>query len=183
MIKLSRDFYANDTLTVAKQLLGTYLIHVVDGQEKIGKIVEVEAYIGPHDLASHASKGITPRTTIMYGPPGYAYVYLIYGMYYCMNVVTREAGYGSAVLIRALEPIKNLTERTQGPGLLCKAMQINKTLNGHDLLSDNLYVACANDAPNFTIVSRPRIGVAYAKEWAEKPFRFYIAGNPYISKK
>ncbi|MGQ3887589.1 DNA-3-methyladenine glycosylase [Legionella sp. CNM-1927-20] len=182
MIKLNRDLYANDALTVAKQLLGKYLIHVIDGQEKVGRIVEVEAYIGPHDLASHASKGITPRTKIMYGPPGYAYVYLIYGMYHCMNVVTGPDGYGSAVLIRALEPIQNITERTQGPGLLCQAMQINKLLNGHDLLSDNFYLASDGET-SFTIISRPRIGVAYAKEWAEKPFRFYIQGNEFISKK
>ncbi|WP_131781595.1 DNA-3-methyladenine glycosylase [Legionella gresilensis] len=182
MKKLNRDFYANDALTVAQQLLGKYLVHVINGQQKIGKIVEVEAYIGPHDLASHASKGITTRTKIMYGPPGYAYVYLIYGMYHCMNVVTGPDGYGSAVLIRALEPIININERTQGPGLLCQAMQINKLLNGHDLLSDNFYLA-SDDESSFTIISRPRIGVAYAKEWADKPFRFYIQDNKFISKK
>src|SRR5689334_1834978 len=99
MKKLSREFYSNDALSVAQNLLGKYLIHVINGQEKIGRIIEVEAYLGPHDLASHTSKGITPRTKIMYGPPGFAYVYLIYGMYYCMNVVTDKVGYGSAVLI------------------------------------------------------------------------------------
>ncbi|STX28803.1 DNA-3-methyladenine glycosylase [Legionella beliardensis] len=182
MEKLKREFYANDALTVAQQLLGKYLIHVVNKQEKIGRIVEVEAYLGPHDLASHASKGITPRTKIMYGPPGFAYVYLIYGMYHCMNVVTAEEGFGSAVLIRALEPIQHITERTQGPGLLCRAMHINKELNGHDLLSDNFYLAISEDSPSFTMVTRPRIGVAYAKEWAEKPLRFYIQGNPFVSK-
>src|SRR3984957_5288584 len=126
MQKLTRSFYDRDTVIVARELLGKYLVHVSQGVEHIGRIVEVEAYLGPHDLAAHSAKGLTKRTKIMFGPPGHAYIYLIYGMYYCMNVVTEAEGHASAVLIRAVEPIKNITGRTQGPGLLCKAMQIDK---------------------------------------------------------
>src|SRR6266478_5806655 len=140
MQKLPRTFYDRDTMTVAKDLLGKYLIHHSQGIEYIGKIVEVEAYLGPHDLAAHSAKGLTKRTKVMFGPPGHAYVYLIYGMYHCMNVVTEQEGHGSAVLLRAIEPIKNAEGRTQGPGLLCQAMHIEKRLNAHDLLSDDFYI-------------------------------------------
>ena len=119
----------------------------------------------------------------MFGPPGYAYIYLIYGMYHCMNVVTEPEGKGTAVLIRALEPICPLMMRTQGPGLLCRAMHINKDLNGHDLLSNNFYIADNGAAQNFSIIERPRIGVDYAKDWADKLLRFYIQDNSYVSKK
>jgi DNA-3-methyladenine glycosylase len=180
--KLSREFYNRDTKIVAKELLGKYLVHHKNGIEYVGKIVEVEAYLGPHDLAAHSAKGLTPRTKVMFGPPGHAYVYLIYGMYYCMNVVTEQEGHASAVLLRALEPIKNITQRTQGPGLLCNAMHIDKKFHGHDLLSDDLYITNTPDAKRIVIVKKPRIGVAYAGEWAAKPLRFYIKGNNFISK-
>lgn len=182
MKKLPRSFYGRDTIIVAKELLGKYLIHQAKDGKKIGKIVEVEAYLGAHDLAAHSAKGLTNRTKVMFGPPGYAYVYMIYGMYYCMNVVTEEQGHASAVLLRALEPIQNIHERTQGPGLLCKAMHIDKHLNGHDLTSENFYIADNQDQPR-TIVKKPRIGVAYAKHWAKRLLRFYIKSNPYVSKK
>ncbi|GGI77460.1 DNA-3-methyladenine glycosylase [Legionella impletisoli] len=182
MKKLSRDFYKRDTQIVAKELLGTYLIRKINDVEYIGRIVEVEAYLGEHDLAAHSSKGITKRTKIMFGPPGFAYVYMIYGLHYCFNVVTEEEGQGAAVLIRALEPVKNLTQNTRGPALLCKAMSINKTLNGHDLLSTDFYIAKPLEEPNFSIIAKPRIGVHYAKEWADCPLRFYIKDNLYISK-
>lgn len=182
MKKLPRSFYDRDTIAVAKDLLGKYLVHKTDAGIQIGKIVEVEAYLGEHDLAAHSSRGKTERTKVMFGPPGHAYVYLIYGMYYCINFVTEKEGHASAVLIRALEPIQNITLRTQGPGLLCKAMQITKKYHGHDLLSDDLYVAEAPDTQRFTIVKRPRIGVDYAKHWAKRLLRFYIKGNPYISR-
>ena len=181
MLKLPRSFYDRNTVSVAKELLGKHLVHVANGLERIGRIVEVEAYLGPQDLAAHSSKGLTPRTKIMFGPPGHAYVYFIYGMYYCMNVVTEREGHASAVLIRAVEPIKNIDGRTQGPGLICKAMEIDKRLNGHDLLSENFYVA-AGYHEAFKIVKRPRIGVAYAKHWAKRHLRFYIKNNPYISR-
>jgi DNA-3-methyladenine glycosylase len=182
MKKLSRDFYARDTTKVAKDLLGKYLVHVTDGVERIGRIVEVEAYTGIKDLASHSSKGLTKRTRVMFGPAGYAYVYLIYGMHYCMNIVTEAEGNGCAVLIRAIEPVSNIEGRTQGPGLLCKAMHINKTLDEHDLLSDNFYVADIGDKQKVTIIKRPRIGVPYAGDWASKLLRFYIKDNKFVSK-
>lgn len=182
MEKLKRAFYDRETVTVAKALLGKYLVHVSDGLERIGRIVEVEAYLGEHDLAAHSSKGLTERTKIMFGPPGHAYVYLIYGIYYCMNVVTEREGHASAVLLRAIEPIKNVAGRTQGPGLLCKAMGIDKRLNGHDLLSDDFYIAAAPEEKPPVIVKRPRIGIDYAGHWAKRLLRFYIKGNRFISK-
>ncbi|AMP90426.1 DNA-3-methyladenine glycosylase [Legionella pneumophila] len=182
MRKLPRSFYERDTVLVAKELLGKYLVHHYGLEERIGRIVEVEAYLGQHDLACHSSKGLTKRTKVMFGPAGYAYVYLIYGMHYCMNVVTEKEGIGSAVLIRALEPIKNIQDRTQGPGLLSKAMRIDSKLNHRDLLSDDFYIAEPNNPTDFTIVKKPRIGVHYAKEWANELLRFYIKDNPYISK-
>ncbi len=183
MKKLPRSFYERDTVTVAKELLGKFLIHDNGIEEKIGKIVEVEAYLGQHDLASHSSKGLTKRTEVMFGPAGYSYVYLIYGVYYCTNVVTEKAGIGSAVLLRAIEPIKNISGRTQGPGLLSKAMGIDKNLNRHDLLSDALYIAEMDNQPELTLIEKSRIGVQYARDWADKPLRYYIKDNPYISKK
>src|ERR1051325_3655107 len=122
MRKLTRGFYDDDTVAVAKNLLGKHLVRVVRGKERIGKIVEVEAYLGPHDLAAHSSRGRTKRNEIMFGPPGHAYVYFIYGMYYCMNVVTGPEGQASAVLLRALEPVKNLELSTRGPRLFCRAV-------------------------------------------------------------
>jgi DNA-3-methyladenine glycosylase len=166
---------------VARDLLGKCLVHRGDGAPRVSRIVEVEAYLGPHDLAAHSARGLTPRTRVMFGPPGYAYVYLIYGMYQCMNVVTQAEGKASAVLLRAVEPIQNVTGRTQGPGLLCRAMGIDGRLNGHDLLSRNFYIA--DDGTEVeSIVKRPRIGVDYAGHWAKRLLRFYIRGNPYVSR-
>ncbi|CEK11013.1 DNA-3-methyladenine glycosylase [Legionella hackeliae] len=182
MQKLTRKFYDRDTIVVAEDLLGKYLVHHVEGIKRIGRIVEVEAYLGQHDLAAHSSKGITPRTQTMFGPPGYAYVYLIYGIHHCVNVVTEKEGNGSAVLLRAIEPICNITARTKGPGLLCKAMQIDKRLNGHDLLSDNFFIAQMSEEKPIAIQNKPRIGVAYAKHWADELLRFYIKDNPFVSK-
>lgn len=181
--KLSRAFYDRDTVEVARELLGKYLVHVSNGIERVGKIVEVEAYLGSHDKAAHSCKGLTPRTQVMFGPPGHAYVYLIYGMYHCMNVVTEKEGHASAVLLRALEPVRNIDSRTQGPGLLCRAMNIDKNHNNQDLLSDHFYIAAPCVPETFSITKRPRIGVDYAGEWAKKLLRFYIKHNPYISKK
>jgi DNA-3-methyladenine glycosylase len=180
--KLDRAFYDRDAQTVARELLGRYLVHRVDGIERVGRIVEVEAYLGPHDLAAHSSKGLTPRTRVMFGPPGHAYVYLIYGMHHCVNVVTEAEGSASAVLLRALEPVKNLEGRTQGPGLLCKAMGIDLRRNGCDLLGGELYVAEALPMPPFRILRRPRIGVDYAGHWARRLLRFYIRDNRWVSK-
>jgi DNA-3-methyladenine glycosylase len=182
MQKLTRDFYDRDTTLVARELLGKYLVHVIDGVERIGRIVETEAYLGPHDLAAHSARGLTERTRVMFGPPGHAYVYLIYGMHHCFNIVTEHEGHASAVLLRALEPVKNLEGRAQGPGLLCKAMHIDKRQNAQDLTGDSLYIAAPAQAPRFTLVKRPRVGVDYARHWARRLLRFYIKGSPYVSR-
>lgn len=179
---LPRNFYDRDTILVAQALLGKLLVHNAGGIERIGKIVEVEAYLGEHDLAAHSSKGLTERTKIMFGPPGHAYVYLIYGMHHCMNVVTERTGHASAVLLRAVEPMKHLDGRTQGPGLLCRALEIDRRLNGHDLLSDDFFITAPDAAEKFSIVKRPRIGVDYAKHWAKRLLRFYIKDNPFVSR-
>lgn len=183
LTKLKRGFYNRDTIEVARDLLGKYLVRVDHGERRIGRIVEVEAYLGPHDLAAHTSRGITPRTRIMFGPPGHAYVYMIYGMHYCLNLVTQPSGHGSAVLLRAIEPVRGIHGRTQGPGLLCRAMNIDLHLNGCDLLGKDLYVAAARQPQaRFGIVRRPRIGVDYAGHWARRLLRFYIKGSPFVSR-
>jgi DNA-3-methyladenine glycosylase len=192
MRKLPRSFYDRDTVQVAQELLGMHLVHVVAGVERVGRIVEVEAYLGPHDLAAHSARGLTPRTKVMFGPPGHAYVYFVYGMHWCANVVTQEEGRASAVLLRALEPVKNVDGRTNGPALLCRAMGIDGRLNGHDLLSDDLYISKSGPGPlprggrgdEVRIVRRPRIGVDYAgHHWARRLLRFYVRGNPFVSRK
>ncbi len=183
MKKLARAFYDRDTVTVAIELLGKHLVHVSDGVRRVGRIVEVEAYLGSHDLAAHSAKGLTERTKIMFGPAGHAYIYMIYGMYYCMNVVTEREGHASAVLLRALEPVKNLDGTAQGPGLLCRAMHIDGSLNGHDLTSNDFYIAARARSESFEVVHRPRIGVDYARHWAKRLLRFYIKDSPFVSKK
>ena len=181
-LKLPRAFYDRDTVLVARELLGKCLVRVAKGKRRVGRIVEVEAYVGPHDLASHSARGLTSRTQVMFGQPGHAYVYLIYGMYFCMNVVTEREGHASAVLLRAVEPLANLEGRSCGPGLLCRAMHIDRRLNGHDLLSEDFFIAAADSAEKITIVKRPRIGVDYAKHWAKRQLRFYIKGSPFVSR-
>jgi DNA-3-methyladenine glycosylase len=183
MRKLARDFYDRDAILVARELLGKCLVHRDQGVERAGRIVEAEAYLGPHDLAAHSSRGLTPRTRTMFGPPGHAYVYLIYGMHHCMNVVTQAEGTASAVLLRALEPIRNIEARTKGPGLLCRALGIDRRLNGHDLTSDDFYIADDGYPSRFPIVKRPRVGVDYAGyRWSRRLLRFYIRGNQYVSR-
>jgi len=182
MGKLPRAFYDRDTVTVARELLGKRLVHRTPEGVRVGRIVETEAYVGAHDRASHSCRGLTARNAPMFGGPGYSYVYLIYGMYYCMNVVTEPEGHASAVLLRAVEPMEGITGRTQGPGLICRAMDIDRRLNGHDLLSADFHIT---DGPpmEFRIIKRPRIGVDYAGAWARRHLRFYIAGNPFVSRK
>jgi DNA-3-methyladenine glycosylase len=179
---LQRAFYDRDTVAVARDLLGKHLVHVSRGVERVGRIVEVEAYVGPHDLASHSSRGHTARTRVMFGPPGHAYVYLVYGMHCCMNVVTEREGHASAVLVRAVEPVMNIEGSTRGPGRLCKAMHIDRRLNGHDLVSDDFFIADPLGAGTPRIVKRPRVGVDYAGHWARRHLRFYIRRNPFVSK-
>jgi DNA-3-methyladenine glycosylase len=182
-VKLPRAFYDRPTLLVARDMLGKVLVHEVDGERRAGRIVEVEAYIGPEDRANHAARGCTRRTAIMFGAPGYAYVYLIYGMHYCFNAVTEREGYPAAVLVRALEPLAGLAQATSGPGRLCRALGIDGRHNGADLSGDVLYLeddgyAVADDA----IVRTARVGVEFAGAWAERPWRLYIAHSAYVSR-
>ncbi|MFA6039602.1 MAG: DNA-3-methyladenine glycosylase [Candidatus Peribacteraceae bacterium] len=183
MRPLHRSFYDRDTVIVAQELLGKLLVRRDGEVVRVGKIVETEAYLGPHDLAAHSARGRTKRTEVMFGPPGHAYVYLIYGMHHCLNVVTEGEGHASAVLIRALEPVQNLLGRSSGPGLLCAAMGIDRTWNGHDLLSDDFFIMKPDDPDErIVIIKRPRVGVGYAGRWAKRLLRFSIKGNPYVSK-
>jgi DNA-3-methyladenine glycosylase len=190
---LPRSFYDRDAIDVARDLLGKTLVRELDGERLSARIVETEAYVGPHDLACHASKGMTARNQVMFGEPGHAYVYFIYGMYYCLNLVTGRSGYPAAVLIRACEPLDGIEtmrrlrkkakkdlDLTSGPGKLCIAMGIDRTLNGADVCTKKgLFV---EDAPSVNdIVSSSRIGVDYAGEYKDKPWRFYIKNNPYVS--
>lgn len=188
--KLPRSFYEQPTLEVAKQLLGKYLVRVTETGPVVGKIVETEAYVGPEDRASHASRGRTRRTEVMFGPPGYAYVYLIYGMYYCFNVVTEREGYPAAVLVRAVEPMSPLQSRspnrsnllTNGPGKVCRYFGIDRSFNGIDLCRSVLFIEDRRTwIPPEEIAQAPRIGVDYAGRWKDMPWRFYLRGNPYVS--
>lgn len=202
MTKLKREFYSRDTLTVAKELLGKVLVHNVDGYVLKGKIVETEAYLGLADKAAHTYGGkITKRVETMYGKPGHAYVYFIYGKYFCLNTVTVKEGVPEGVLIRGIEPLegrdqmilnrfdKGIEELTRyemknisnGPGKLTMAMNIDRDLNKEDLCMDKLYIELGDDE-DLDIIETTRIGIDYAKEAIDYPYRFYIQGNPYVSK-
>lgn len=204
-MKLTRDFYNRETLTVAKDLLGKILVHEYNSKKVSGKIVEVEAYKGIEDKAAHSYRGRkTKRVEAMYGKPGRAYVYLIYGMYNCMNVVTCEEGVPEAVLIRAVEPIdgldiqsinrfkkkynklnkKQILNLTSGPGKLCIALDIDRNDNKEDLCENSLYIEDRKNISNaeFEIVSSKRIGIDYAEEAKDFMWRFHIKDNPYVSK-
>jgi len=180
--KLPRNFYAPGTLDIARDLIGMHLVHDDGGTIRVGRIVETEAYMGPEDLAAHSSRGRTARTEVMFGESGHAYVYFIYGFWYCLNVVTGAAGVPHAVLLRALEPVSGITDKTWGPGLLCRAMNIDKRLNGVDLLGDVLWLERpAGTRKSVRITSSRRIGVDYAGGWAERPWRFFDSGSSYVS--
>jgi DNA-3-methyladenine glycosylase len=179
--RLPRSFYAQPATFVARKLIGAHLHRrFPDGRHARGRIVETEAYLGPHDLASHARSGRTGRTEVMFGPPGHAYVFLIYGMYCCLNVVTERAGVASAVLIRALEPLSGIADRTDGPGRLCRALQIDRSFNGADLHGPTIYLT-RGPAPKHVAATR-RVGVDYARHWARRLLRFVEAGNPHVSR-
>lgn len=201
--KLDRDFYNRDSVTVSKELLGKYLVHNIKGKEIVGKIVEVEAYMGPMDKAAHSyNNRRTERNEVMYGPPGFAYVYIIYGMYNCMNVVVEQPGKPQAILIRALEPtrgMENMAENrykkeydmlskreiiglTSGPGKLCIALSIDREQNGEDLCGEKLYILEHEKEEAFEIAATTRINIDYAEEAKDYLWRFYIKGNPYVSK-
>jgi len=183
---------------VARRLLGGLLVRDDDLGRRIARIVETEAYAGPGDMASHARFGRTPRTAVMFGPPGHAYVYLVYGMHHCLNVVCGPDGQASAALIRAVEPLVGVARMRErrgasggpdhrlgaGPARACQALDIDRRLHGIDLLRDErLWLAAPTDDQSFGIVSGTRIGVDYAgPEWAGRPWRFGIAGHPSLSR-
>jgi DNA-3-methyladenine glycosylase len=179
---MTRDFYARGTLTVARELIGMHLVRAEGGTIRSGRIVETEAYQGPRDLAAHSSRGRTARTEIMFGPPGHAYVYFIYGFWYCLNIVTAAQGVPHAVLLRALEPVAGIADKTWGPGLLCRAMHIDKKLNGADLCGDALWLESPTASSRRPRIARSaRIGVEYAGDWAARPWRYYDKDSPYVS--
>jgi DNA-3-methyladenine glycosylase len=170
---LPRSYFNRPTVRVARSLIGKYLVRVVDGRTIEGKILEVEAYVGSQDKACHASKGRTQRTDVMFGPGGVAYIYLIYGMYHCLNVVTEREEFPSAVLIRAIEIDGALID---GPGRLCRALQIDRRLNHVDLTTgESLWFEDRGIlVKKGDVGSHPRIGVDYAGKWAEKLWRFRL---------
>ncbi|MGE4282665.1 MAG: DNA-3-methyladenine glycosylase [Clostridia bacterium] len=204
MKKLSRNYYNRDTLEVARDLLGKYLVHEINKKKLVGKIVEVEAYKGLEDKAAHSYSGkITKRNKIMFGPPGFSYVYHIYGMYQCMNVVVEREGKPCAILIRAIEPIdgndmmaqnrfnksynelddKMKTNVSNGPGKLCIALGITIEQYGEDLCGNILYITEGDKIAHEQIVATTRINIDYAEEAIHYPWRFYIKDNRFISRK
>lgn len=183
MTTLPRSFYLRPAIEVAPDLLGKLLVRKTDLGLRIGRIVEVEAYLGREDLAAHSYKGVTPRTRAMFGEAGHAYVYLIYGMHHCMNVVTGPEGSGCAVLLRALEPVQGLSVNTSGPGRLAKAMDIDKQLYGADLCQPDSTLYLADDGHSTgAVLTSPRIGVHYAGDWVDKPLRYYVAESSWVSR-
>jgi DNA-3-methyladenine glycosylase len=197
--RLSRKFYSRKTGIVAKELLGKTLVHKTDEGIISGKIVETEAYLAQKDPGSHAYRGITERNRIMFGPAGKAYIYLVYGNHYCLNVVTEKDGVGGAVLIRALEPqegIKIMKKHrrideplaclTNGPGKLTKALGITGSMNGVDLTGIKLFIISQiasgkkkSPSRDFSIVTTGRIGIRKGKNL---PYRYYIEGSKFVSR-
>jgi DNA-3-methyladenine glycosylase len=190
---LPRVFYARSAIEVAPALLGKVLVREHGGVRLAGRIVEVEAYLGEEDAASHAFRGPTPRNRSMFGPPGHAYVYLIYGVHHCLNIVTGPEGEGQAVLIRALEPLEGLEimrqrrgrvpdrHLTNGPGKLCQALAIDRRLDGHDLCLGELLWVEDGPPPAEPICRGPRVGVRGDERALTRPWRFFLQGNRYVS--
>ena len=178
MPRLTRAFFSRPCLEVAPDLLGLYLVH----DERAGRIVEVEAYVHEEDEACHARFGRTQRAATLYGPPGHAYVFRIYGMYDCFNVVTEPKDSPAAVLIRAVEPVPPLEGGTDGPGKLCRALRINRAHNGEDLVNGALVWLERRNLKKVRIATTPRIGVDYAGDWVKKPWRFLDADSPWVSQ-
>jgi DNA-3-methyladenine glycosylase len=179
--KLPLGFYQANADVVAQALLGKHLLVKLGHILQRSRIVETEAYMGTQDLASHASKGRTKRTEILFGPAGKIYVYLIYGMYDMFNIIVSEENDPQAVLIRAVEPLENLTGSTNGPGKLCKSLVITRKHNGMSVLGSEVWL---EEGPKpKCIVTTTRIGVGYAQEWAKKPLRFYDADSSFVSRK
>ena len=184
---LPRNFYNRSTLTVARELIGARLVRILNGKKLVGLITETEAYISEKDLACHAKAGRTPRTQIMYGEPGHAYVYFTYGNHWMLNVVTEREGFPAAVLIRAIQPIEGeeiMSKRRQGrdtfgPGKLTQAMGITKSENGIDLTdsASGLWIEAGIQIPNSRVTKSPRVGLYNVPEpWKSKPWRFLVKG-------
>lgn len=196
MTILNRNFFNRPTLTVARDLLGQRLVRDMDGERLSGMIVETEAYIGQEDSASHASKGRTARTGVMFGPPGHTYVYLIYGMYHMLNLVTEAVDFPAAILIRAIEPVEGIERMRQhrhqnrtvslanGPGKLCQALAIDRTLNRWDVTQgQNLWLERGEVVAEEAIATGPRIGIDYARpKDRTAPWRFWHRHHQFVSK-
>jgi len=182
---LPRSFFARDAETVARELLGCLLVRRLPDGDRICRIVETEAYVGAHDLACHASKGRTPRTDPMFGEAGHAYVYFVYGMHHLLNVVTGPVGDPQAVLVRGAEPwpcTGMRDTRFAGPAKLCKTLEITtQAHNRLDVCSGGDVVFCRRPEPVGEVGATARIGVDYAKEWAQAPLRFYVRGSSGVS--
>lgn len=180
--RLPRSFFARDTRRVARELLGAVLVHRDRGVRRAARVVETEAYHGPGDRASHARFGRTPRSAVMFGPAGHAYVYLVYGTAHCLNVVTGRDGFPAAVLIRAAEPLENCRHSTRGPGNLCRALNIRREKHdGLDLACGALFFERGPRPPGRVRVT-PRVNVPYAGSWARRRWRYLVAGSPWVSR-
>jgi len=173
---LPRSFYARPTVEVARDLLGKIILH----GEASGRIVETEAYLGIDDAAAHTARGITDRTRVIFGPPGHAYVYLIYGMHECLNLVAEPEGVAGCVLIRAIEPVSGIAGATNGPGKLTQALGITRRHNGCDVTRGPIVVSALPKVEPFEIGVSKRIGITKS---ADLPLRFYVKGNPFVSRK
>jgi DNA-3-methyladenine glycosylase len=179
--RLPRSFYDRPAAAVARDLLGTALVHRTGNELRQARIVETEAYVGVHDLACHASKGRTRRNAVMFGPPGHAYVYFIYGMYYMLNVVTAAEGDPQAVLIRSAEWLGEGRPPLNGPGRLTRGLGIAMELNGEDLCGERLFFRRGTQPTR--VVETKRIGEDYAGQWADEPLRFYDADSRHVSRR
>jgi DNA-3-methyladenine glycosylase len=179
--RLPPDFFDRDTRIVARDLLGKLLVHQDGRVRRAARIVETEAYHGTRDRASHARAGPTPRAAVMFGPPGRAYVYRIYGLHHCMNVVTGPAGFPAAVLLRAAEPVEGCLHSTRGPGNLCRALGIETGRHtGADLAAGPVWIEDA-PRPRERVIRTPRVGVAFAGGSARHPWRYLLAGKRWVS--
>jgi DNA-3-methyladenine glycosylase len=179
--RLPAAWFQRDATVVARALIGAMLVH----GRRAGMIVEVEAYRGPDDLASHARFGATARTSVMFGPGGVAYVYLCYGVHEMFNIVTGREGSGQAVLIRAIAPRLGMGDDPavgRGPGKVTRALELSRAQDRRDLARGGLFVAAYTKIPRGAIAVGPRIGVDYAGEWADKPLRFWLRDNASVSK-